>query len=577
MSGGKAGSGKKDEAGLIEDIGREVKRTAALEARAHLTPAVFKSYGAPPPPVDPAKVPRELVEECFPLEHYGDGKLLAYMFKNRYLRDNQATGGDDKKQSLYIYKYNGHNWDLDIAKCWQNDFMWALGEVYRLMAETLYAEILEEYHLESLAQVRRLHKELKTDAEPKNVALLKKGDDYMTRRKRVMTRKWLHDAADVAFSGEESLSFKGKWNDHPTWLPCLNGTVDLSTGELMEPKPEHYFNMCLEYEYKGPDEACPEWLDMVGRVFGYDQELIEFMELIIGAACTGFQPKYLVIGFGPKANNGKSLFFGTLLKILNPFSCTMAVDVLLKQGPRSSSSGRPELLRLDGKRMVVTKEADGSAVFDCGQVKDLTSGGDEISHRNLHNPAFQSFAQSHSLFIHTNSIPRLYGGDRGLAARLLVVPFFSSFIQPHEGEEDIERNIYHARDRWTMEAVFRRESSGILGWLVKCAMRWLGSNRQFPPPPPEIARLSQEVMMEFDIVKQFLDERCQEDPEFSVMAKDLYANFKDWCQNERGLSGKEIISMQLFGRDMKNHAHSKRTSDGMEYLGLRIKPGIVEY
>jgi putative DNA primase/helicase len=386
------------------------------------------------------------------------------------------------------------------------------------------------------------------------------------------------NAAKAAFSGVDGLLFPPRrdWNEPPTWLPCPNGTVDLDNGRLMASRPDHYFNRAVEWEYRGLDEPCPNWLEMVSKILGRDARMIDYVEHIIGSAACGFQPKHLVIAMGPKANNGKSLFFSTIARCLGDFSREIAVDLLLKQNNKSSSAAHPEILRLRWARLAMAQESDSSDVLDTGQVKLLTSGGDAREERTLHSEKYQKFEQTHTLIIHTNKPPRLSEGDRGLANRLVIIPFNTLFVPPEQQPEDPANNIYHAVDRYELERTFTLEMSGILAWLVRCAMKFLANGRRLPPPPPMVADESANYMIDNDIVSQFKTSMCMDTPGTKIGARELYRSFRKWCEEVKDMTSKEIISSTRFGREAKSHFQSKHINGHVVYYDITLRFQPVE-
>ena len=556
-----------------DKLAADVKAAArAEEAQAAGKREKWPAPGQPPAPPDARLLDPALVDEAYHLEHLGDGMILQALFRGRYLCDSQAAGraGDRFK---HVYKFNGQSWQLDTAHSYRVEFMAALGDAYKHRAGAFYEKAKElEERLADLLADPEASDYAKKEADKEAKAARKTGDAFSARGKKCLAIPRMLHAADAAFSGPEALGlpYRVEWNDHPSWLPCANGTIDLSTGRLMASKPEHYFNRCLPWEFKGLHAPCPVWQDTVAKVLGGDAEMIDYVEYIVGAAATGFQTKDFIVAIGETADNGKSLFFGTIARVLGDFAVCVDVDMLLKQTSRSAGAAHPETLRLRYARFVHTQEADSSDVLDVGKVKMYSAGGDAIAVRTLHSDIYHLFNQTHTMIIHTNKAPRLYEGDKGLARRLRMLPFRSQFRNPAEGPENPAEGIFHARDRAELERIFESEMSGILGWMVRCAIKFLANSRRLPPAPPMVVAESADYMTENDIVEQFIEAKCKRVEGFNTVASALYRDFKLWCEEEKDMEKKEIISSTRFGRQIKGHVKSHKVHGVVVYKDISV-------
>lgn len=591
------------------DMNRLVAETIEGERREFEAGRKWPEKLTAPPPPDASRLEAALIDEAYHLEHAGDGRILKRLFCGIYLCAYQP--GDTKNdQYKRLYRYMGSHWERDPHR-WQDEFMLALGEAYNGRARDFLAEWNKTRDkladLQSSKKIISAHiKEITTEAKAKKAApeglaeaegrlkeieeqlsvlvssrsaVEKTAKAFEARAKRCLAIPRMLHAANAAFSGADGLLLPrgAEWNNHPTWLPCANGTINLEDGRLMESSPDHYFNMAVEWEYRGLDEPCPEWMEMVAKIFGRDEEMINYMEHIIGSAVTGVALKNLIIAMGPMANNGKSLFFGTISRCLGSFVREIAVDLLLKQNNKSSNAAHPEILRLRGARLAVAQESDSSDVLDTGQVKLLTSGGDAREARTLYGEEYQRLEQTHTLLVHTNKPPRLSEGDRGLANRLVIIPFNTQFVSPDQ-PEDPGNHIYHAVDRYELERTFTLEMSGILAWLVRCAMKFLANGRRLPPPPPMVATESSDYMTDNDIIKQFKDSMCLDTPDANakIGAREFYRSFRKFCEDVKDMTSKEIISSTRFGREAKSHFRSSHVNGRVYYFDVTLRFQPIE-
>ena len=100
----------------------------------------------------------------------------------------------------------------------------------------------------------------------------------------------------------------------PLLLNVKNGTIDLETGELLEPDPRDLITKQAPVTYD-PDATCPMWDDFLKRIMHADRDMISFIQRAIGYALTGKcteQVLFMLYGIGA---NGKSTLIDTLREI----------------------------------------------------------------------------------------------------------------------------------------------------------------------------------------------------------------------------------------------------------------------
>ena len=84
---------------------------------------------------------------------------------------------------------------------------------------------------------------------------------------------------------------------HPFLLNCLNGVVDLRTGELIPHQRELFLTKLVHYKYN-PDAKCPIFMSFLARIFGAGPgaseadlarvaRLIEYLQRAWGYSLTG--------------------------------------------------------------------------------------------------------------------------------------------------------------------------------------------------------------------------------------------------------------------------------------------------
>ena len=128
--------------------------------------------------------------------------------------------------------------------------------------------------------------------------------------------------------------------DH--FLNVQNGTVDLETGELNEHRCDDYFSQVLP-AILDPDAECPRWLEFLLVITDGDEELIRYLQRLVGYCLTGSiqeQAAFFLYGTGA---NGKTTFLEVLRSILGPLACQTPRNTLLAT---NTDQIRPDLARL---------------------------------------------------------------------------------------------------------------------------------------------------------------------------------------------------------------------------------------
>jgi len=581
------------------------------------------------PPVMPAPdwADDKLLAKANSTEQFGEARLIKFFFAGLVVRDNTASAPNAAGIFDDIYIWTGRSWELDTNHQFK-DLLFIVGQVFSQKAWTVYNEAARlvwpkdvpppdtapatpapqtpapssppeqdpptaapasghpafaddspNYDLTSLKVfAKNSAKEMKDHPV---AVLVKKGDEYMARAHKCWTLPRLTQAAALACSGgRSSLGFKGRWNSLDTYLPCNNGTLDLTTLELMEPRPEHYFNRLVPWDYLGPDVPCDTWDDMLSKCLGGDQELIDYFYLVLGSCLIGRAPKNVFCALGESANNGKSSVFGALGRLLGNadqggFAAELGPDIFLSQPKRGSDAPRPGLLRLEGARVAILNEADSRDWWDLGQTKKLT-GGDTVSERNLNKAPYRSFKLEATFILHSNHMPKANGLDMGFQNRLVVIPFLSQFLPPDKLAEALangETNVYPEINRTEMENRLNQEMSGILARLATAAMKLLSMGGQLPPPPPACRKKAEDYIYDQDLPGQFLKARCEIVPDLTkrIRANVLYRAFKSWCETEKDIDSRDVMKNQPFGRAIRTRLkNTKRDSSGWLYLGIRL-------
>ena len=332
----------------------------------------------------------------------------------------------------------------------------------------------------------------------------------------------------------------------PMILCCLNGAVDLRTGEFFIPTKEDCLHRSANTVYE-PEATCPRFLKFVEEVFNQDKELINFVQKAVGYCLTGLtNEQVLFICYGTGAN-GKSVFLNTIGDLLGDYSITSPASTF-KDNPQDGVPN--DIARMAGTRLVKTIEVKEGTRMNEERIKALT-GGDRIAARFLHNEFFE-FTPSCKYFLAVNHKPIIRGTDQAIWRRIRLIPFEVSF----RGRED--RNLYEK---------LKLEWPGILKWAIEGCLKW---QKEGLEPVGKVKEWTNSYRAESDIIEQFLEEKTEKVKEGKVQAQDLYQAYKLWCQE----CGEYSITGTMFGKRLQEKGYEKRKTDRVYYLGLKLAEDI---
>lgn len=314
-----------------------------------------------------------------------------------------------------------------------------------------------------------------------------------------------------------------KLDGDPWAFNCLNGTIDLRTGQLGKHRPNDYITHCSPIEYNPAVEA-PLWeltLDKVTMAEKHGHAGTEFLKRWFGYCATGStREQKFVVHYG-SGRNGKSTVLDLVGEVLNGYAGTAAPGLL---SGKSNDRHPTEIADLFGRRMVTAHESDEGAILREGFVKQAT-GGDKLKARHMRADFFE-FQPTHKLQLLTNHKPVVKGQDEGIWRRVLLLPYLSRFGTAAEVKAGIAN---HEADQTLVEKL-QAEKQGILTWIIEGAVEWY---REGLNAPDHILAASRGYKEEQDRILQFITECCLVGEDFSIplagVFGGLYPAYKDWC------------------------------------------------
>jgi len=206
-----------------------------------------------------------------------------------------------------------------------------------------------------------------------------------------------------------------QWDADPWALNTPSGIVDLRSGSVRPARPEDY---CTKNTAVAPDGPCPLWKSFLWRVTDGSEELIDYLQRILGYSLTGITQEHaLFFAYGTGAN-GKGVLMNTVAGILAEYHKTAPIETFIA----TNSDRHPtDLARLRGARLVTASETEEDHPWAEAKIKALT-GGDRIAARFMRQDFFE-FTPIFKLLIAGNHTPSLRSVDEAIRRRLHLIPF----------------------------------------------------------------------------------------------------------------------------------------------------------
>jgi putative DNA primase/helicase len=341
------------------------------------------------------------------------------------------------------------------------------------------------------------------------------------------------------------------WDRDPWLLNTPTGTIDLKTGQV---RPHHRQDLITKMTTVGPGEACPKWLKFLNRIFEGDQNLIAYIQRVLGYSLTGSVQEHALFFCYGTGGNGKGVLLGTWHGILGDYSAIAPMSTFTAtQNERHPT----ELAMLRGARLVTAQETEDGHHWAESKIKALT-GGDPVSARFMRQDFF-TYQPSFKLIVAGNHRPSLRNVDEAIRRRFNLVPFTIT-IPLAERDPDLAEKL---KEEWP----------GILAWAIEGCLEW---QRIGLVPPSAVTEATENYLTEEDAVGRFISECCERHPQALAELKKLYANWKRFCET----SGEQILSEKSFSQKLESQQNLIKGQDSRSrrviFRGIRLRPNYDE-
>lgn len=477
---------------------------------------------------------------------------LSKMFLSLYKTPQRIKWSESSERNGSIYYWNGGIWELDNF-----DYLDSLTPAVLVNILRKFCKTFEDKGDDLVDKFSKLDEEILKRAKAL-IESLNKGQ-YLAQIKKWVTP----ELREKDFGSVKDV--------HPYRLACKNGMLDLKTGIIRPTIPEDNVTRLLNTNYN--HDADTSTFDNFVREITKDPtgttELYDYIRWLVGYACQGEPSKKMFfILWGVRGYNGKSLFVNTISDVLGDYATAMDASIVLDAGMKSGGGHSTELIQLDNKRLGILNDTKEGCKLDDGKIKQLTGISDKISAREIYEKQ-RTFVPKFVPIINTNNRIKMNLTDPALYQRLVLIPFYYSFVENPVEEWELKSDD-------TLDQKLKQNPEGVLKWIVDCST-FFHQNPNYPVPE-RILAAKEEYRKDMSIHMEFVDKYYDkhnadgENPEdFLVKKAELLDTFKSYC-SEIG----ERFSIKREEEQFLKLLNKKVLKKITYFAGLSMKEVILE-
>ncbi len=419
---------------------------------------------------------------------------------------------EDAIALLFAEQNTNYRW-IDV---WGKWYVWT-GKVWE-----------QDHVLGVYDMVRQLIRPIAENAEKKDARALKKANTVAAIER-------------LARSDRKLIATHDQWDIDKWLLNTQGGIVDLKNGVVNVHESTKYMTRITQ---SAPGGKCPRWLKFLNEVTSNDQELVNFLQRVMGYCLSGSVNEHALFFLYGTGRNGKGVFLNTLDALLGEYAGVASIETLMEaKGDRHPT----ELAMLQGKRLVIAQEVDEGGKWAESKIKMLT-GGDPITARYMRQDFF-TYDPQFKLVIAGNHKPAFRNVDEALRARLHLIPFTVTIPKEKRDPE--------------LQSKLKNEWGGILQWAIDGAVAY---QKEGLNPPEAVKNATVAYFEDEDIFKQWIEECCNVGAEYWETPTRLFHSWRQFAQDANFDVGDN--------KKMKSRLEScgfiqRRVKRGRHYIGIQ--------
>ena len=335
-----------------------------------------------------------------------------------------------------------------------------------------------------------------------------------------------------------------EWDADVWALNTPGGVVDLHTGSM---RSHQRSDRMTKIATATPRGKCPTWLRFLSDITNGDQELVDYLQVMVGYCLTGVTSEHALFFLYGTGANGKSVFVNVLSTILGDYAANAPMDTFMEtRGDRHPT----DLAGLRGARFVSSIETEQGRSWNESKVKAIT-GGDKVSARFMRQDFFEYFPQF-KLIIAGNHKPSIRNVDEAMKRRLHLIPFTVT-IPAAKRDGKLTEKLLMERD-------------AIMAWAVEGCQLWQANGLK---PPASVVAATDEYFDEEDAIGEFIAAEAQICAPAKVSVADVFARWQEWSSKR----GEYVGTSRWLAQQLANRGFARtRIHGGVKALsGLSLK------
>lgn len=223
-----------------------------------------------------------------------------------------------------------------------------------------------------------------------------------------------------------------EFNSKRLWL-FQNGVLDLTTGQLREPKPDDYLSWQVSYPYD-ENAQCPTFDEFMREITHNEPSRLNFLDDMLGYILYENNRLERIFVLYGEGRNGK----GTLLHVIEELVRSVHVDKTNKDNQSFTSIKFSEFVKptqlicLDGSIVNLSYELSENLNGCESEIKSISSGDTISGNRKFCDT--ESFTPRCKLICATNHMLKLNDDSLGMRERLMFCHFANCF----SGRENVK-------------------------------------------------------------------------------------------------------------------------------------------
>lgn len=359
----------------------------------------------------------------------------------------------------------------------------------------------------------------------------------------------------VAKSHPDMVTEASAFDAQPYLLNCLDGVVDMRTGELLPHDPALMQSKIAGVAYGAKAVPCLKWRAHVDTIMDEDEDMVDYVHRALGYTVSGsVDEQAIFVAFGTGAN-GKSVLLNVVAKVMGDYAQIADRNLLIKS---TANAIGHNLVQLKGARFTLASETGAGNELDEVAVKMLT-GSDSITGRKLYGNNV-TFTPSAKIWLGTNHRPVVRSHDHGVWRRIKAVPF-AVRIRDEDRIKD-----YHTK-------LFDTEGTGVLRWLVEGYQKWAKDGLC---EPAEVQNATWEYQTGDDDyhIAEFVAEACYVAPRAQAGPARLYAAYEAWIDSHRDAADRPRLTKRALFKRLREFGGRLRTVTTDQEFEIEIFEGV---